>query len=430
MRKDRSDRRADISGKTVPMTADDIPHRYPLACPNAGLAASIGLLLRSLPYALLRFAVLLAFSIAAIVWIVIAVGGAFWAGAHIAGAFGFIWFISCAAAAGWFWSAILRYTLHLIACGHVAVLTELIVRGWVGNGSESMFAYGKRIVTEKFGQVNVLFALNLLVRGIVNTVHNTLEGVGNALSIPGVDSIVGLLTAILRAATRYMDKVIFSYNLACEAQNPWLGAQDGLVYYAQNAKPLLKQAVWIVVLEYGLSALLWLALLIPAGALTAILPAPVREIGGIVTIVIAILFALAARGAFLKPVFLIMVMTRFHALIEREPINRDWVAKLDQVSDKFRELGEKASNWSAPGEPSQTVQVPFPKAGGSPAWVLRVYRCCGSSASGAAFRKRRPRTRLARLCAKRLTPECVSLTALQLRLLSRDENRSRARKCI
>jgi hypothetical protein len=336
-----------------------IPHHYPLTFRNAGLMASIGLLMRSLPYALMRFGVLLAFSVACIVWVVITIGGAFWAGAHIAGAFGFIWFVSCAAVAGWFWSAILRYVLHLIECGHVAVLTELIVHGRVGNGSESMFSYGKRIVTEKFGQVNVLFAMNLLVRGVVNTVHNTIEGIGNMLPIPGIDSIANLITAVLRAATRYMDKVLFSYNIACESSNPWRGAQDGLVYYAQNAKPILKQSVWIVVLEHVLSAVLWLVFLIPAAALTAILPYSVREMGGVVTVVIAILFALAARGAFLKPIFLIMVMVRFHVLIENEPISQEWVARLNQLSDKFRDLGKKAQDFVAtpPAPAAEPVNV-------------------------------------------------------------------------
>ncbi len=69
-----------------------------------------------------------------------------------------------------------------------------------------------------------------------------------------------------------MDKVIFSYNLATGSPNPWQSAQEGVVYYAQNATPILKQAVWIVVLDYVLGALLWLVLLIPAAALVAVLP--------------------------------------------------------------------------------------------------------------------------------------------------------------
>ncbi len=342
---------------TDAQSAVSIPHDYPLAVRNSGVFSAIGLIARSLPYALMRFAVLLAFALACIVWIVVAVGGSVWAGTHIAGAFGLAWFLSCVIAAGWFWTAVLRYLLHLIECGHVAVLTELVVHGRVGNGSESMFAYGKRIVTEQFGQVNVLFALNMLVRSVVNAVHATIEGVGHLLPIPGVEAIGRLVTVILRAATRYLDKVIFSYNLACGAANPWQGARDGLVYYAQNAKPILKQAVWIVVLESVLSALLWLVLLVPAAALTAILPASVRELGAVLTIGIAVLFALAARGAFVKPIFLVMIMVRFHELIEHQAINREWVARLDQLSARFRMLGEKAAAF---------IPSPVPPAGPAP----------------------------------------------------------------
>ena len=116
-----------------------VPHNYPLAVRDSGVAAAVGLLMRSLPYAFMRFAVLLAFSAAAVLWAVITIGGSVWAAAHIAGVFGFAWFVSCAIVAGWFWMTILRYLLHMIECGHVAVLTELIVHGKVGNGSESIF---------------------------------------------------------------------------------------------------------------------------------------------------------------------------------------------------------------------------------------------------------------------------------------------------
>jgi hypothetical protein len=338
-----------------------VPHDYPLAVRDSGLFSAIGLLIRSLPYALARFAVLLAFAIGCIVWLTITLGGAAVVGRLAAPVFSVAWFVVCVGAAGWFWGAVLRYLLHLIECGHVAVLTELIVHGRVGNGSESMFAYGKRIVIEKFGQVNGLFAMNLLVRGVVNAVHGTIEGVGHLLPIPGIAAIGNLITAVLRAATRYMDKVVFSYNLACGDPNPWRSAQQGLVYYAQNAKPLLKQAVWIVVLEHVLSVLLWLALLVPAAVVTAMLPDDVRNWGGLVTIAIAALCAVSARSAFLKPVFLIMVAVRFHALIEHHQINQEWIARLAQLSKKFRDLGQSAQDYLAPAAvPPSTVPASQP----------------------------------------------------------------------
>jgi hypothetical protein len=72
------------------------------------------------------------------------------------------------------------------------------------------------------------------------------------------------------------------------------------------------------------------------------LPAAVRESGGIITILVAALLAGPLRAAFLKPLFLIMMMVRFHALIENQPINQEWDARLAGISDKFRDLGTQA----------------------------------------------------------------------------------------
>jgi hypothetical protein len=326
-----------------------VRHSYGLTVRDHGLATAVSLLMRSLPYALARFGILLAYSVACIVWIVIAFGGAAWLSKHIAGVFGFVWLLGCLVGVGWFWGAVLRYALHLLACGHVAVLTELITRGQVGNGTEPMLAYGKRVVTERFGQVNALFALNLMVRGILAAFHRTLDWIGEILPIPGLEGLANLANIILKAATRYLDKVILSYNLARGDADPWIGAREGIVYYAQNAVPILKTAVWIVIMERVLTVILWLFLLIPAAAITWMLPASVHEQAGIVTILVAALLAGPLRAAFLKPLFLIMMMVRFHALIENQPINQEWDARLATLSDKFRDLGTQAKTAFAPG---------------------------------------------------------------------------------
>lgn len=319
-----------------------VRHSYALVVRDHSLGSAIGLLMKSLPYALARFGILLAWSIACIIWLIVAFGGAAWLGTRIAGAFGVVWLVLCLVGVGWFWGAVLRYVLHLLACGHVAVLTELITRGQVGNGSESMLAYGKRIVVQRFGEVNALFALNMLVRGVLNAFHRTLDWIADLLPIPGLEALASLATIVLRAATRYLDKVILSYNLARNDGEPWRGAREGLVYYAQNAQPILKTAIWIVLLERVLSFCLWLLLLVPAGVITLMLPGSVREAGGLVTIVIAVLLVGPLRASFIKPLFLIMMMVRFHALAENQPINQQWDDQLSAVSDKFRNLGVQA----------------------------------------------------------------------------------------
>jgi len=316
---------------------------YSLVVRDSSLSMSVTLLLKSLPYAIMRFAVLFGFSIAGIIWLVVTFGGAAWLGTHVAQAFGWVWLIGSLVGTGWLWGTVLRYILYLIECGHVAVLTELITRGQVGNGNESQFEYGRRIVTERFGQVNALFGLDLIVRGVINAFHATLDFVAELLPIPGLQSLSNLATMILRGSTRYLDKVVLSYNLARRDENPWSGARDGIVLYCQNAMPILKTSVWMIILEKLLSVGLWVLCLAPAAAVTVMLPSSVREVGGIITVLIAVLFAANLRAAFLKPIFLIMIMVRYHVLIENQPINQEWVSYLDGMSDKFRSLGQQAA---------------------------------------------------------------------------------------
>ena len=326
------------SGVKTDFVSDPVRHQYPLAVRDASLTTAVSLVVRSLPYGLARFGVLLAASIIVIMWLIVMIGGAGWLGIHVAQIFGWAWFILCLVGGGFFWGTVLRYLLHLIDCGHVAVLTELVTKGRVGNGSESMFAYGKRVVIERFAETNVLLGLNLLVRGIVESFHRTLDWVSEMIPIPGLEGIASVLNMILKAATRYLDKVIFSYNLARADGDPWRSSREGLVYYAQNAKPILKTAVWSVIVERVLTILLWLALLIPAGMITASLPSSVRSLGGVMTILVALLLAGPLRAAFVKPLFLVVMMVRFHSAIEGQAINPEWDERLAALSDKFRNL--------------------------------------------------------------------------------------------
>jgi hypothetical protein len=320
-----------------------VRHGYPLKVRDPSLGTAFSLVMQSLPYALARFAVLLLSSIIAIVWISITLGGAAWLGTHVATIFGWVWLIMCLAAGGFVWGTILRYALHLIECGHVAVLTELITKGTISNGNESMFAYGRRIVTERFAQANVLFGLNALVRGIVQAFHRTLDWIDQLLPIPGLEAISSVINMILRGATRYLDKVIFSYNLARNDGDPWQSSREGLIYYCQNAKPVLKTAIWSVLLERVLSVVLWLLLLAPAGMITLALPASAREMGGLMTVLVALLLVGPLRAALIKPLFLAMMMVRFHSAIEGQPINGEWDERLSAISEKFRTLGRDAA---------------------------------------------------------------------------------------
>ena len=324
--------------------AQDVRHHYPLAIRDASFGTALRLFLQTLPYALARFGILLGLSILGILWGVVTFGGGAWIGEKIHPYAGFGWIAAGCGALGWLWTFMVRYALYLIKCGHVAVLTELIVRGQIGNGSEGMFSYGKRVVQDRFLQVNVLFALDHLVDGVVRAFNGTLDWVGNLLPIPGMEGLMKLVKAILFSASTYLDETIFSYILARNETNPWRGGQDGLIYYCQNAKPVLKTAIWVVVLDKVLSVVLWGLMLLPALLVMKFFPEGAASLWAIV---IAVLFAANARSAFLEPIFLIMVMTTFHVGAEGRPIHLEWDARLTSVSGKFAQIKDKALAWTA-----------------------------------------------------------------------------------
>ncbi len=329
----------------APVTAMPQPYvgATALAVRDASFGTSLGLVMQTLPYALARFVVLLTASVITLIWLGIAFGGTAWLGAHVAGVFGLAWLVLCLGGFGFAWWGLVRYALHLISCGHVAVLTELITAGKISNGSQSMFAYGRAIVIQRIGQESLLYGLNLTVRGIINSFHRTLDWIAETLPVPGLEALANLATMVLKAATGYLDKVIFSYSLSRPDRDAWTAAREGLIYYCQNARPILKTSVWVVVLERVLTVLLWLILLAPAAAITVMLPHSMRESGGLMTLILAALLAGSLRGAFLKPVFMTMIMIRFHSTIENQAVDPVWDARLSEISGAFAGLGAQAA---------------------------------------------------------------------------------------
>jgi hypothetical protein len=329
----------------------NVRHSYPLVTTDAGLGKAVSLVARTWPYAVARFGILLAFTLGTILWFGITMGLATLLGGIIHPWVGVGTFLLGAGAYGWVWFVVLRYGMYLLQAGHVAVLTELLTRGELGNGSEGLFVYGKRIVTERFGQVNALFALDLLVRSVVAAFNRTLDFVTGFIPIPGLKQLMGVVGAVLRMATTYIDETVFSYNLARGDTNTWRSSKDALIYYAQNSKEILKTAVVAVIADVLLTILVWGAMLAPAFLLLELLPESTQRVGFVAGVAMAALLASNVRQAFVKPVFLVMIMTKFHALAYNQSINLEWDQRLSSVSRKFGEIKEKAAAATTPAAP-------------------------------------------------------------------------------
>lgn len=333
-----------------------VRHSYPVVQGGFGVSDALALVAKTAPFVAARLGILFAKTVTTLIYwaVVLSIAGFLFARVP---ALGWAWLLASFGVAGWFWHTVVRYFLYLLKSAHIAVLTELLMYGRVGNGSEGMLAYGRRVVTERFGQVNALFAMDMLVRGVVKAFNRTLDLVSSVLPIPGLDSVFGIAKGILAASTTYIDETIFSYNLARGDANAFRCSKDGLIYYAQNTAEILKTGAWVVVLDKVFSFALLLLVLLPTIVVISILPNGTSAWIPWTMVIAAVLFSRDLQQALLRPVFLTLVMLKFHSVVRGQAIDLVWDRRLDAASEKFAELKARASDAVNGREPAANRAV-------------------------------------------------------------------------
>jgi hypothetical protein len=230
-----------------------------------------------------------------------------------------------------------EYTLYLVKAGHIAVMVEALDARLLPEG-KGQIAYAQGVVQERFGEASVLFAVDQLVKGVIRAVTGLVEGLASLLPVPGLDGAMKLLRAYLRVAVGLLDEVVLAYGMRQRSENPWGSAQEALVLYGQNAKPMLVSAAGVALITYGLSFLVFLVMLAPAAAVVWLIPGS-WSAGGFV---FALLFAWAVKVALIEPFAIACLLQAFFKVTEGQTPNPDWMAKLEAASGKFRELKAKA----------------------------------------------------------------------------------------
>ena len=230
-----------------------------------------------------------------------------------------------------------EYILYMVKAGHIAVMVEYLDGKDLPEG-RGQIAHAQAIVRERFVQANVLFGLDQIIKGVLRAVTGLVEGLASILPIPGVDGLMRIVRAFLRVAVGLLDEVILAHLIRTRAENPWSGARDALVLYGQNARPMLTNAALVALLVYGLSFVVFLVMLAPAAAVVYLIPGA-WSAGGFV---FALLFAWAVKAALIEPFAIACLLQAFQKVTDGQTPNPEWAARLDDVSAKFRSLGEKA----------------------------------------------------------------------------------------
>ncbi len=239
-----------------------------------------------------------------------------------------------------------EYVLYIVKAGHIAVMVELLQGKELPQG-RSQIDHAKAVVTERFVETNVLFAVDQLVKGVIRAITGLLGGIAAFLPIPGLDGLVKFVNSVIRMSLTLVDEIILGYAIKTGSTNPWASARTGVVLYTQNGKTMVKNAIWLSVFMWIVSIAVFLLFLAPAASLLYFFPG---QAGGW-AFVIAIAFAWSFKAALLEPFAIAALMDVYFRVIEGQQADPEWERKLDSASNKFRDLGGKAMDWVR-GKPS------------------------------------------------------------------------------
>ncbi len=231
-----------------------------------------------------------------------------------------------------------EYILYAVKAAHVAAMVHLLDGRQMPQGLGQL-EYGRRIVKARFVEVNLLFVLDQLVKGVIRVISGIVTTLGSLLPIPGLQGLIGFALSVMRMSLTYVDEVILAYNIRTDSNTPWDTAQRGLVLYAQNSNTILKNALWLSLMMWGLTVVVFLVALTPAAAALYLMPGQLGGWG----FVLAIVVAWAFRAALIEPFCIAALMQVYFRVIDGQSPDPQWLERLNGASRQFRELGERAS---------------------------------------------------------------------------------------
>ena len=311
------------------------------------LLQAFGLMLRTAPFIVLRMAVY--FGIAVGIMLATGVGAGIGWGIGAFGepdfqatttAYGGVFGLGAAGAVLYF---VREYILYMVKAGHIAVLVEL-VEGRDIPGGKGQIEYARRQVQERFATSTVLFGLDQLIKGILRAFNRAFFSIATLLPIPGAAGAMKFLNTIIALSLTYLDEVILAYLMKTRTDNPWAGGRTALILYAQNYTKFLKNAVWLAIIIWAATLVVFLVVLGPVALLVGLFPGT----AGPLTLIVALVFAWGIKQALIEPIGMTALMQVYFKVTEGQVANPEWEAKLEKVSSKFRELKGKATAW--PGE--------------------------------------------------------------------------------
>ncbi|NTV92991.1 MAG: hypothetical protein HGA72_06930 [Chlorobiaceae bacterium] len=243
--------------------------------------------------------------------------------------------------AGNFGFRLLRdYVLYLMQAGHIALITEIAETGTLPSGI-SQTAWAKEKVMKYYKEVSVLALVDQLVKGVLVTLNRTIFNVFNALPIPALEGLAGIVQRIVNFSLTYIDESVIAYTFRTRNENVFDAAKSGIVVYCQSWKAVLMNAVALTVLSYIFVILMTTLFMIPLGAVSLLLPSSWSFVK-FALFVLALFLGISTKWILFDPIACTSTLLTFLNEAERTKPDPAWESKIEMVSDQFRTLKTKA----------------------------------------------------------------------------------------
>jgi hypothetical protein len=324
---------------------------------NLHLGLAFNLLRRTLPILGVRVGATLAFWFAALIYLAVVGGVSALIGAAVDWLGGLIFFIAIISLIP-LYNLAYRYVFYMIKAAHIAVMAELLKNGDLPAGTNQL-EWGKQKVQDRFGEMNAMFAIDEIITGVVRAFTGTVITAIRWLPGDALDSMIGVVERIIKYSTNYIDEAVLARSFWTEdEQGVWTNARDGTVLYAMRWKPLLKNAVALMVISFMTGIVGFLILVAPVGAIIAFFGN--AQLAGW-SVIIVLLLAWLIKVSVGDALAVAAVIATYQRETEGLTPDPEMVARLDSVSDKFSELRQRAEEaiGGTPGAPiEQNPQRP------------------------------------------------------------------------
>lgn len=229
---------------------------------------------------------------------------------------------------------------YLVKAGHVAVIAETMKTGQV---PANQVAYGKQMVTQRFGTSAAYFAIDKLISGAVKQIQRKIDKVGNKLDfVPGMDTITTGLKFFVDIALGYVDECCLGWTFYNNEQNAFKSGADGVVIYVQNWKSVLKNAALTMIKVIIGMVVIALLVFIPIGILFKLL-----KWNAFAAFILACLVAWMIKFAFFDSYIMCQMMAAYMQAAPNTVLAFDLYGTLSTISKSFKELYTKGKTAAA-----------------------------------------------------------------------------------